>query len=380
MAIIDRIKFSGSSDVLVWKWPSDAITLGSQLIVNESQEAIFYKGGQALDLFGPGTHTLATGNLPLLRKIINLPFGGQTPFAAEVYFINKSVSLAHDWGTASPIMVLDPRYRVAVPLRAYGTYAMHVIRSREFLVQIVGASAGATADVTAERLITSPLVSCLQQCLATHVIQRKICVLDIPAHALELGDGVASLLRSRFGLFGIDLLNLTVESINFDPDDETVQRLRKMLDDAARLDYLGDAARRNNDFYRTDQQFEVLKRAADSHGASGLVGAGVGVGLGLGLAHTAGELTHEVMASQPLSPATCLKCRAEIKIGAKFCGDCGTPMNRDMVRCAFCDSENVPTAQYCASCGQPLRPAVCRKCGKSLASGTKFCGECGEKQ
>src|SRR5437867_1905850 len=106
MALIDRIKFDGPADVLVWKWaradadrPTEDLTLGAQLIVNEGQEAIFYKGGQALDLFGAGTHTLSTGNLPLLRKIINLPFGGQTPFAAEVYFINKSVSLAKDWGT-----------------------------------------------------------------------------------------------------------------------------------------------------------------------------------------------------------------------------------------------------------------------------------------
>ena len=93
MALIDRIKTppEWTPDVLVWKWPSDQLTLGAQLIVNESQEAIFFKGGKALDLFGPGTHTLSSGNIPLLQKLINLPFGGQTPFSAEVYFVNKCI-------------------------------------------------------------------------------------------------------------------------------------------------------------------------------------------------------------------------------------------------------------------------------------------------
>src|SRR3954463_14667804 len=105
MALLDRIKFGGPSNVLVWKWPSDAIRLGAQLIVNESQEALFFKGGQALDLFGPGTHTLATGNLPILSKLMNLPFGGKTPFAAEIYYINKSLALGQNWGTKTPIPV-----------------------------------------------------------------------------------------------------------------------------------------------------------------------------------------------------------------------------------------------------------------------------------
>jgi membrane protease subunit (stomatin/prohibitin family) len=107
MAVLDRIKFDGPPDVLVWKWPSESLSLGAQLIVNESQEALFYKSGQALDLFGPGTHTLSSGNLPFLQKIVNLPFGGKTPFATEVYFVSKSVALAQDWGTKIPFMILD---------------------------------------------------------------------------------------------------------------------------------------------------------------------------------------------------------------------------------------------------------------------------------
>jgi membrane protease subunit (stomatin/prohibitin family) len=100
MALIDRIKFDAPDDnILVWKFPSDELTLGTQLIVNQSQEALFLKGGQVCDLFGPGTYTLSTANLPLLRALVDLPFGGQTPFAAEVWFVNKTVKRDLRWGT-----------------------------------------------------------------------------------------------------------------------------------------------------------------------------------------------------------------------------------------------------------------------------------------
>ena len=92
MALVNVIKHEASDDsIFVWKFPSDQIKLGSQLIVNEGQQAIFVKGGQALDCFDPGTYTLSTGNIPLIDKLINLPFGGDTPFSAEVWFVNTTV-------------------------------------------------------------------------------------------------------------------------------------------------------------------------------------------------------------------------------------------------------------------------------------------------
>jgi len=114
-AIIDRIKYDGTSDNspwIVYKYPSEKFVLGSQLIVNQGQEALFFKGGKALDLFGPGTHTLHTGNLPLLNRIVNLPFGGKTPFTAEVYYINKTSKLNMNWGTQNAFAVEDPKYGI----------------------------------------------------------------------------------------------------------------------------------------------------------------------------------------------------------------------------------------------------------------------------
>lgn len=127
MAIIDRIKYDGPYDGLQWliyKYPSEQFVLGSQLIVNQGQEALFFKGGEILDLFRAGTHTLTTGNLPLLNKLVNLPFGGRTPFTAEVYYVNTTANMNMNWGTSTPIPIEDPKYGLLLNIRAYGKYGV----------------------------------------------------------------------------------------------------------------------------------------------------------------------------------------------------------------------------------------------------------------
>jgi len=138
MAIIDVVKFQGPSKVLVWKHPVGDLSWGTQVIVHQSQEAIFFKGGQALDVLGPGTHTLRTSNIPILRRLVKIPFGGETPFSAEIYFVNKAVKLDVKWGTKSPIPVLDPRYNIFLPVRAFGQFGIKVMDSRKFVVQLSG--------------------------------------------------------------------------------------------------------------------------------------------------------------------------------------------------------------------------------------------------
>ena len=110
MAIVDVVKYNGGPDVFAWKYPNSELGTWTQLIVNESQEAILLKGGQICDVFGAGRHTLETANIPILNKLINLPFGGRSPFSAEVWYINKVFSLDVKWGTSSPIQLQDPKY------------------------------------------------------------------------------------------------------------------------------------------------------------------------------------------------------------------------------------------------------------------------------
>ena len=387
MALIDRIKFDGPPGVLVWRWPSEKLVIGSQLVVNESQEALFYKGGQALDLFGPGTHTLTTANIPLLQKLVNLPFGGKTPFTAEVYFVSKAVSLGERWGTKSPIMLLDPKYGVTIPLRGYGEYGLRVTNGRQFAVEVVGTSRGASAAETAATMLQSHIAGCVQQAFGEFLVKRKVSALDLPAHAGEVAELAGDLLRSRYDTFGIELVNFGIESINFDANDESVKRLRSMLDEAARLNVVGDAFRRNQDFYQADKQFGVLEGAAAAGGAAGgMMGAAMGVGMGMGLVGPASQVAQGVAADgagrgqgqAPPAGASCPQCDARYEPGAKFCNDCGQKLGHPpQGACRECGAQNAVGAKFCNDCGGRLGTGNCGECGTELVPGVKFCSECG---
>ena len=409
MSALDRIKYDGPPDVLVWKWPTETITLGAQLIVNESQEAIFYKGGQALDLFDPGTHTLTTANLPFVRKLINLPFGGKTPFAAEVYFVSKALALAQDWGTKTPFMILDPKYSVSIPIRAYGQYALRVTNSREFVTQIAGASGGATrssgandaasrsftsqvapvsvGDVSrtistnasdiARNLLESLIIGSVQQGIGER-LDEGMSVLEIANHVVDVSHRTRELLAANYQTFGVELVNFVLESVNFDPNDESVKQLRSMLNEGARLDYVGGAFRRNQDFYRSERQFDVLDNAAGSGGVGPVMSAAMGVGMGFGAASSAGNLARESMSPVKQSVA-CAKCESPLDPHARFCGNCGEAAPVSNVPCSKCSTRNPTNARFCSNCGERLEPRSCSQCGAALAAGAKFCSGCGEK-
>ena len=138
MAIIEVLKYNGGPDVFAWKYPSEELGTWTQLIVNESQEAVLVKEGQILDIFGSGRHTLETANIPLLNKIVNLPFGGRSPFTAEVWYINKAFNLDIKWGTPTPIQIQDPKYGIFVPVRSNGIFGIHIVDSAAFHVKLVG--------------------------------------------------------------------------------------------------------------------------------------------------------------------------------------------------------------------------------------------------
>ena len=138
MAFIDVVEWqSDSNDVFAWKFPHSNLSTATQLLVHESQEAIFFSKGQILGKFGPGKHKLNTENLPLLRSLFGLPFGGKNPFTAEVWFVNKTAPLTIDWQTTT-MRFMDPDYGQMIPLVASGRYGLKVVDAERFLIQLVG--------------------------------------------------------------------------------------------------------------------------------------------------------------------------------------------------------------------------------------------------
>lgn len=224
MAVIDRIKYDGSLKNLQWliyKYPSEKFVLGSQLIVNQGQEALFFKGGKALDLFGAGTHTLCTANLPIFNKWLNLPFGNKTPFTAEIYYVNKTANLDLKWGTSMPIPLEDPKYGIILNIGAHGQYGITIRDSRLFVLHMIGAVPnGSLADQMLIRRYFNGLINAkIKSVTADYMIKKKISFLEISRFLSELSDDFKSALDNEFERFGIEIVNFYCESIAPKPEE-----------------------------------------------------------------------------------------------------------------------------------------------------------------
>jgi membrane protease subunit (stomatin/prohibitin family) len=255
--IVRRFPEQGSGD----------FRIGSQVIVRESQAAVFFRDGKALDVFGPGRHTITTANIPLLVNLIGKAFSGETPFKAEVYFVSTREFLDMKWGTPEPITIRDVVLRMA-RLRAFGTFAMQVGEPQLFVNQVVGAQRlYRTADI--ERFLRSIIITKLTDLLGE--LGRSI--LDIPAMMEELAAGVAAKAEPDFAARGLLLKSVYIESIS--PTEETAKATLAMGD------------------------------AAQQEGAGGLAGAGVGLGAGAAMGLTMAQMMAQAMQkpAQPAEPA-----------------------------------------------------------------------------
>lgn len=296
MAIIDRIKFdSPSDDVLVWKFPSEELRLGSQLIVNQSQEALFVKGGKVLDLFGPGTHTLSTSNIPILGKLINLPFGGETPFTAEVWYVNKTVKRDLKWGTKAPIPVIEPKYNFPVNIRSFGQWGIRIQDSRSFLKQIVGSLAGADSTKVYEYFI-GEIVQKLSGILAKSFVSGGVSIFEVNTKLDELSSLSMEAITPEFGRFGIEIINFNIERITI-PDEE-VKKFQEIMGKRMEIEQISQA--QVGQAYVTMRTFDTLEKAAENSGAAGsMMAGGMGLGLGVGAGMPIGQQMGQAMNIQP---------------------------------------------------------------------------------
>lgn len=363
MALIDRIKYDGpppkpngdQTPWIVYKFPSQELVLGSQLIVNQSQEAIFYKGGSVCDVFGPGRHTLTSANLPLLTKLEGLPFGGKSPFAAEVYFVNKVSKLDMKWGTPEPFLVTEPQYKIIVKVRAFGQFGMRISESKNFVTQIVGALQDSQiSDYSAVSSYFKGLVTTKVEDTIADIIKKGLSVMDITASIDKISTECRNRVTDIFAGFGIDVLNFFIESINVPAED--LAKLKQALESRAEFDILGDER------YARKRSFDVLEKAASNEGGGGTMGAGLGMGMGLGAGMSAGKLMGNITGQMNVTPPEtkgtltikCGKCNAENQPDARYCYKCGKELSQDAKICPKCNSANLNDANFCSKCGNKI--------------------------
>lgn len=387
MALFDVIKYEGDNSTFVWKHPCEDFNTLSQLVVHESQEAIFFKNGQALDMFTSGRYTLHTQNIPILSKLVNLPMGGDSPFHCEVYFINKTEQMAIRWGTDSRVQYVEPTYKFPLSIGASGEMSLSVADARQLLIRLVG---------TEQQLDRMSLVGYFRAVLMTKVKtyiaqtmrQSAINIFEIDEQLERFSDDIRAKLVDDFLEYGINLNTFYVTTVvkpDGDPQYEKFKelhfrqyadiaeaKLRQQTDiiyaqtEAQKvvIDSQAQATKRAQEGYTYQQErgFDVAQDAAKNEGAGQFSSMGIGLGMmagvGGGISNMVGGAMNNAFdnANPPTTPA------------AVFCENCGARLS--------------PDALFCDECGEKVAAPdnVCRNCGYQFERPGKFCPKCGTKR
>lgn len=390
MRIADIIKYEGDNSTFVWKHPCEDFNTSSQLIVHESQEALFYMNGQALDLFGPGKHTLETGNIPLLRRFLNIPTGGQSPFHCEVYFINKTEQMAIRWGTDSKVQYVDPKYNFPLAIGANGEMSLAVDDSRNLLINLVGTE----AILDRQHLVgyfRSFLMTRVKTYLAQAMRNNAISIFEIDERLEEFSKGIHEKLKPDFAEYGIDLRKFFVTGIVKPDGSEQYEKFKELhfrqyadIAEAKLKQQVGIieqqteaqrmviesqaiAKKRQQEGYTYQQErgFDVAEFAAQNEGVGQFTSMGIGLGTMLGVGNAVGSVVGGAINGalseinqqpanfpQPISKCFCDHCGAELEIGTLFCDECGTKQETPPLNlCPQCGFEFTRPGKFCPKCG-----------------------------
>lgn len=361
--------FDDTGQELVHRLPEEGsgeIKYGAQLTLRESQAGVFYYKGKAVGAFGPGRHTLKTGNIPLLTKIASLPWGMKSPLRAEVYFVNLKVFTNLKWGTRDPVAFKDSELGL-IRLRAFGVFNLQVVQPVLFINRLVGTQ-GIYTTAEVEEYLNRVIISRFNDYMGEKIDS----ILNLPSKYDELSVGLAERLQEDFGHFGIHLTHIYIGSITPPPE------VQQAIDDRSRMGVFDDM----NKLMQMKAAM-AMEKASDAEG-----GAGMGMGAGMGLMMPAmfaqyfagGMPRSEDKATE--QKFSCPECRQPIPVDAKFCHQCG---HQQLVfnQCTGCGKNLTPSAKFCPRCGKSVEdsPQVksCPTCGNDNLADSMYCNECGEK-
>ena len=382
--IAEIIKYEGDNSTFIWKHPCEDFNTTTQLIVHESQEAIFFMNGQALDLFGPGRYTLETQNIPKLGKILNRTTGGETPFHCEVYFINKTEQMSIKWGTDSKVQYIETMYGFPISIGASGEMALSVEDSRKLLVKLVG-----TERVLDRNQLTTFFRAFLMTRVKTYIAQEmkasSINIFEIDESLEVFSKEIQTRLLGDFKEYGVTLNRFFVTTIvkpDGDPQYEKFKELhfRQYADIAeAKLKQQTDviyaqteaqktviesqalAQKRATEGYTYQQErgFDVAEHVAQNEGVGEFINMGIGLGVmsGIGgpVSSMVGGAVNDAFTGVATQPqvggnAFCENCGAKLTPGASFCDECGTPQSSPNT-CNNCGFKFIRPGRFCPKCG-----------------------------
>lgn len=335
VAIAQVIKYEGDNSVFIWKHPSEDFNSLTQLIVHESQEAIFFMNGQALDLFGPGRYTLETQNIPKIGRFLNRTTGDQTPFHCEVFFINKTEQMAVKWGTDSKVQYIDPQYGFPLSIGASGEMSLRAEDSRKLLIKLVG-----TEDYLSQQKLVSMFRAFLMTRVKTYIAQymknNAVSIFEIDEHLTAFSEALHRQLIPDFADYGVALERFLVTNVVKPEGDRQYERfkdlhfrqyadiaeakLRQQTDliyaqtEAQKvvIDSQAQATKRAQEGYTYAQErgFDVAEKVAQNEAVGQFTNMGVGLGTMAGVGGAVGGIVGSAVggavnaASQPVGMST----------------------------------------------------------------------------
>ena len=352
-----------TQDTMVYQFPvhDNEIKNKAQLTVRPSQAAVFVSEGQIADVFGPGRYELETKNLPILATLKGWKYGFDSPFKAEVYFVNTKQFLEQKWGTKNPIMMRDAEFGV-IRLRAFGIYSFTVEDPAKFMKQVFGTNTMYSVDD-----VTGQLKSSIVSGISDMLGESQIPALDLVNNYDELSQGAKVKLQDRFNPFGLKIMTFFIENISLP------EEVEKMLDQRTSMGVIGDMGK-----YTQFQAAQAIRDAAQNEGG-GMAGAGVGLGAGSVLGQAMAQSMNQAGAGAQQAMVGCPHCGAQNAQGAKFCSNCGKEMTVAKVACVSCGAQIPKDTKFCPECGANQAGKKCANCGAEMPSGTKFCPDCGTK-
>lgn len=377
--IAQVIKYEGDNSTFVWKHPCEDFNTQTQLIVHESQEAIFYMNGQLLDVFESGRYTLETENIPLINKFFNKAFGGDTPFHCEVYFINKTEQMSVSWGTNSKIEYIEPTYNFPLQIGASGEMHLRVADAKRLLVKIVGTESNLT-QVGLVKKFRAILMTKLKTYLSTYIREKAVNIFQIDEKLAEMSDSLQKMLTIDFEEYGVSLIHFFITTI-VKPENDSIYKRFKLLyfrqyADIAEaklqqnvelieqetqkkkivLEAEGIAAKRDIEGYTYQQErgFDIAEGFAKNEGGENIAGLGIGLGVMTGVGGAVGGMINNSI------------------------GNVVNPVNNTLeIVCPNCGKKTAK-GRFCMECGSKLQSG-CPNCGHDIPNGAKFCMECGYK-
>lgn len=380
MALFDVITKEKSDDNIIWKYPKNKFNTSSQLIVHESQEALFFSNGKALDLFGPGKYTLETDIIPILNKIIQIPTGFKSPFRSEIYFIDKSEQKSR-WGTSSKIQFLDPIYKFPLEIGACGEMRFVIDDSRKLILKLVGIHKNFTST-SIDDFFESQILMKVKTYIAQIITQEKISIFELDQQLEKFSEELQKKLEFDFDEFGIKLNKFFVTTIAKPEEDRQYLEFKELYfkqtvalaeaelkqkidiieeDTKAKKTVMASQAmatkRKQEGYsYQEEQGYKIGEKVAENQAVGQFTNMGVGIGMMSGIA-------------TPVSD----------KVSQQVTGAFATVESNANI-CSHCQTENAKDASFCKRCGSKLmKERICPHCGNLLDPDSVFCGKCGEK-